>query len=264
MRIRKWSVLLLTTALLLIFAGCGRTIFPTSVTGSGKLETRDFDLTGFTGVQAAAAFVVQVDRADAYKVQVTADDNLWEVLDISVSAGTLHLQTQSGTSIRNVVKLSAVVTMPSLRKLNLSGASRANVAGFSSGDNLSVEVTGASNLAFNNVKFGATDFDVSGAGKVTGSATMTDAKFGASGAGVITLIGAGKSAAIEASGGSQVNLSGFEVQTASVNLSGGSQARVNTKAISSADLSGGAILRYTGSPTINNVQTSGGASIGKE
>lgn len=262
MRMLRWLTLLLAISILATTVGCN-TMLPSTVTGSGKPETRDFTLTGFSGIQAAAAFVVQVNHADSYKVQVTADNNLWDVLDIRVSGNTLHLQTKSGASVHNS-KLSAVVTMPSLKALDLSGATRTNAAGFVSGDDLNTTISGSSALTLDDSKFGSTAFDISGAGQVSGSTTLVKSKFTVSGGGTVDLKGSGDSASVEASGGSRVTLNQFELQTVSVNLSGGSQARVNSKNINAAELSGGSHFFYVDSPTLGNIQTTGGSSAGKE
>lgn len=262
MVLRRWLTLFLAVVMLATAVGC-ENVVPTTVTGSGRPEMRDFNLSGFSSIQAAAAFKVQVNRADSYKVQVTADDNLWDVLDISLSGNTLHLRTKSGVSIRNTT-LTAVVTMPSLRVLDLSGATQANANGFVSGNDLTAIISGASTLATENVKFGSAVFDISGAGKVSGSATIREGKFTVSGAGTVNLSGSGESASIEASGGSRVTLDRFEVQKVRVTLSGGSEARVNSQNITMADLSGASHLYYVDSPTLGTIQTSGGSSLGQE
>ncbi len=262
MFIRKWVPVLAVLGILAGAIGCGT--LPGSVTGSGHPETRTFDLTGFTGVQAAAAFQVEISRAEAYKVQVTADDNLWDVLDISVSGSSLRLRTKSGVSLVNST-LKASVTMPSLRIVDLSGASRAEATGFLAGDDFNGTLSGASSLDAQDMKLGSATFDISGASRVSGtSITFNTARFVISGAGLVRLAGSGQSASVAASGGSQAILNELALQDVSVNLSGGSQARVNARNITSADLSGGSTLRYADSPTMGKVQTSGGSSIGHE
>ena len=261
MSFKRWFAPLVAVVLVSVAAGCD--VVPTVVTASGSPETRDFDLTGFTGIQAAAAFQVEVTRADAYAVRVTADDNLWDVLDIRVSGSTLHLQTRSGTSVRNS-HLSAVVTMPSLKLIDLSGAARADASGFDAGDDFNGTLSGAASLDAENVKLGRVVFDISGAGRLSGSATFETARFVISGAGTIDLSGSGESASIVASGGSRAILDEFALEEVTVNLSGGSQATVNARSIKSADLSGGSHLSYVDSPTIGSVQTSGGSTISRE
>ncbi len=258
---KKWLILLLLAAAAASLACEGAAA--TYATGSGKPQTRDFNLSGFTGVQAGAAFTVHISREDAFKVEVTADDNLWDVLDISVSSGTLHLRTKPGVSLNNS-RLSASVTLPSLKLLDLSGGSQGDAASFLSGDNLNGTISGGSSLTLANDRFGASVFDISGAAKLSGQAAMTSTRFTVSGGGNINLSGSGGSLTIDASGGSQITLDQFQVETASLTMSGGSQARVYSRDITLADLSGGSRLYYVDSPVLGKIQTSGGSSVGKE
>jgi hypothetical protein len=250
-------------AVLMVSAGCGTAVSERIVSGSGKTETRDFALAGFSGVQAAAAFSVQVSQADAYKVTVTADDNLWADLDVSVSGGSLHLQSKPGVSFRNTT-LKAVVTMPALRSLDFSGAALGAVKGFKGDSQLTVRLSGAGTMNLDGITAGSTAFDISGAGSVTGSATTGDVKFTVSGAGRVTLSGSGTTASIEASGASRVTLDQFSLQKVSAVVSGASEARVNAQNISSADISGASHLYYIGSPTLGKINTTGGSSVSKE
>jgi hypothetical protein len=259
---KRLLIMLITAVLIAAAAGCAE-IAPTVLTGSGNPATRDFNLNGFDGVQAAATFNVQITRADSFQVRVTADDNLWDVLDISVAGNVLHLQTKPNTSIRNTT-LKAVLTMPDLTSLDLSGAARAEASGFKSGSDLNLMISGASNLTLADVQYGSTALDISGGSKVTGSAILADSQVTVSGAGTLNLSGSGTNVNIDASGGGQVILDQFPVQKINVTLSGASLARVNTQEITRADLSGGAQLRYTGSPSLGKIQKSGGAALSPE
>lgn len=58
-------------------------------------------------------------------------------------------------------------------------------------------------------------------------------------------------------GASNANLSNFPVLDANVNLSGASQTTVNLDVRLDANVSGTSVLKYTGEPTLGNIQTSG-------
>jgi hypothetical protein len=261
--LRKGLWMVLIAALWITAAAGCESIAPTVLTGSGNPATRDFDLKDFAGVQAAATFNVQITRADSCQVRVTADDNLWDVLDISAAGNVLHLQTKPNTSVRNTT-LKAVVTMPDLTSLDLSGATRTEASGFNAGSDLTLKISGASNLSLANMQCGTAVLDISGGSKVTGSAILADSQVTVSGAGTLNLSGSGTNLGIDASGGGQVILDQFAVQKLNLTLSGASTARVNTREISRADLSGGAQLRYVDSPTLGKIQKSGGASLSQE
>jgi hypothetical protein len=259
MNLLRWVAVLLLAAML-VTAGCG--VFNT-VTGSGIAESRDFDLSGFSGVQGEAAFEIQLSRADSYSVRVTADNNLWDVLDIKISGATLHLGFKSGVSAINTT-LKASVAMPGLSTVELSGASQATVSGFSSGSGIKFVLSGASRVDIQDIETGDATFDISGASNVSGSMSFDQGQFVVSGGGTVNLRGSGTSGTIDASGGSTVDLDQLTLQTARATGSGGATIRVNAQNINRADLSGGARLFYVGNPVISNVATSGGASISKE
>ncbi len=259
MYLSRLLTIALGTVLLAVVTGCG--IAPgTTVTGSGIPETRSFALSGFTGIQAAAAFAVRASRADSYSVQITADNNLWDSLDIRVSGNALYLRTRPGASIRNST-LGAAITCPAISNVSLSGAARCTLSGFNSNSNTVFNLSGASTAEFENVRCGNTTFDLSGASGVTGRITTADCKFTMSGASTAGLSGAGSTASIDASGASQANLSQFLLQTATITLSGASLAMVNCQKITSADLTGGSMCYYADSPTMGNIKTSGGSGM---
>jgi hypothetical protein len=262
MKMAKWLIPVTGIAMLTATLGCN-SVIPGVVNGSGRAETRDFSLTGFSKVQAAAAFQIEVDRSDSYSVRVTADDNLWDVLDVSESGGTLHLQTKPGKSVINST-LKATVTMPELTGIDLSGASRATLDGFSSDKAMAFEVSGASKAELSNTKFGKTALSISGASTVSGSAVTADINLVVSGAGVVTLEGSGTTGKINASGAARADLDEFKLQSVGVTLSGAAQAKVDAQKIDPANLSGGAHLYYVGNPTIGGLSTSGGAQISRE
>jgi hypothetical protein len=261
MDIRKWAVPVAVVAILGTLAGCN-TLLPSMTRGSGSPETRQFNLTDFTRIQASHAFQLEVNRADSYSVQITADDNLWNVVDIAEAGGTLRLRVKPGVAVQNAT-LKARVTLPAITGLDLSGASMATVDGFDSENAMTFHLSGASTAKVVNMKAGRTGFDVSGASNLSGSMTTGDTEFVVSGAGKVALEGSGTAGKINGSGAGTVDLNEFELQSASVRLSGGSTAIVDAQKIEPADLSGASHLYYTGTPTIGGLTTSGGASITK-
>jgi hypothetical protein len=262
MEVKKWFVPVLVAITLLFLIGC-KIVPLRTVTGSGTLETRNFTLSGFNGIQASNTFSVQVVRADSFSIQVTADNNLWDLLDVSVSGSALRLRVKPGINISNST-LSAVIALPSISGLDLSGASTATVGDFISDNSFTCALSGASIADLDNVKSGPAVFDISGGSTLSGHIMMTTGKFIASGGSIIRLLGKGTSANIDASGGSRVYLNEFELEDIRIILSGGSEANVFTQKITSADLSGGSNLYYIDSPVTSNVQTSGGSGIHQE
>jgi hypothetical protein len=222
----------------LLLASCGG-----SLRGSGDLETREYTFDDFTKVEIGHAFKVTITQSESYSVNVTVDDNVTHLLDVEKSGDTLKIRLTRTPRLVDVT-LQAEVAMPQLHGLTASGASRANVSGFSSTEALS--------------------FGVSGASAISGDITAGDARFELSGASTIELEGSAADLVADVSGASHLRLGDFVVTNADLQISGASDSTVNLSGRLDADLSGASKLRYIGEPTIGDVNTGGSSSIQKE
>ena len=246
---------LLTSGLLL---GCGGVL-----RGSGKPRTEEFTFSDFTQVEVGRAFEFEITQSSSYSVSVTADDNLFEYIQVSREGETLKIGLKT-VSLQWPVTLKAVVTMPQLSGLNISGASEGTVANFSSTENLDIEVSGASSLDLADISAGDVKFDVSGASKVTGDFITGNVDFDVDGASTVQLEGSANDVVVEADGASRVKLAGFTVNNADVSLGGASRGTVNLDGRLDADLSGASKLEYMGEPTMGTINTSGGSTLSRK
>jgi hypothetical protein len=234
------------------------------VVGSGDLVTRDYDLDGFNRVQADHAFNVEIVQAPEHSLKVTVDDNLVDYLEISKNGEFLILSARDGYSFPNST-FRAQVAMPGLRELKLSGASRASASGFTARDDLKVSGSGASSASFLNMQVGTLEVDFSGASSATGRVDADgNARLELSGASSTEFEGRAQDLNVQASGASRARLGDFAVRDARVNVSGASQATVNPSGTLSGEASGASHISYRGNPTLGNINTSGGSSVGRE
>ena len=221
-----------------LLAGCG--MMGPSITGSGHPATKEYQFADFSQVKAGSAFQIEVVQGAKYQVTVTIDDNLLDKLDVAKSGDTLSIGLQPYISIRQAT-MRAKVVMPTLTGLDLSGAARGEVSGFSSDKKLKVELSGASHLR---------------ADVVSGDAT-----FDASGASHAEVHGKGKTLKAMASGASHLDLDGFASGDASIEASGASHVVVNASGALNASASGASSVRYTGKPASVNSSASGASSV---
>ena len=149
-----------------------------------------------------------------------------------------------GIRVYKSVNLRAKITMPKLYKIDLSGGSRANIAGFSSSHDFSVELSGGS--------------------RVSGDIKAADADFGLSGGSQVDLAGSADDLDINGSGGSHLTLESFPVDNADINLSGGGSATVNVNGTLDVNLSGGSKVVYVGEPIMGDIDLSGDSTISKK
>jgi hypothetical protein len=218
------------------------------VVGSGNLITQEFDLSDFTAVNVGSGFEVEITQSSSFSINITADDNMFDYIEVFKTSEKLTIRLKWGYSYESAKARDrpTKITMPTLYELELSGGTHGTIEGFSSSHEFVLELSGGSSLIG--------DFKTSG-----------DAQFTLSGGShLIELEGAANDLHVSASSGSHLELSDFHVNDGNVNLSGGSHATINLEGRLDADLSGGSHLEYRGDPTMGDIQTSGGSTVGKK
>jgi len=214
----------------------------TSITGSGEIVTREEDITDFDSIDISHSFEATISQGETFSVVIRVDDNIVEHLDVVKQGNTFRIGLKSGRdyNIQNAT-LQAEVTMPELVGLELSGASQAEITGFTSTKDLKIDLSGSSDLR-GDIEAGDATFDLSG------SSTMV-------------LTGSGGNLRIDASGSSDVELSAFPVNDANVKASGSSTVTVDVAGRLDADASGASEVIYLGSPTLGTIDTSGASYV---
>jgi hypothetical protein len=251
MNIKKALWLLAVLLFFLMPVVCGG-----SVTGSSNIITREMDYKNFTKLDIGSAFEADVSRGESFFVSITANDNIFQQIDIYQSGRILHIGLKEPRLyIRTTQKVTIV--MPELQRLSLSGASSAEVVGFGSESSVEFDLSGASDLYLDGIKTGNADFDLSGASELTGSLTAADCDFFLSGASEVHLNGTAADVDIQASGVSKLRLSEFTIRNAGARLSGSSKATLNVSGQLDVNLSGASELRYVGSPVLGQTEISG-------
>jgi hypothetical protein len=221
----------------LVVSGVGR-----SVTGSGNLVTLEPTIQDFSRVEFSNAFQAEVTQGESYSVVITVDDNLEQYLEVSQDGDTLKVGLEKGLmlSLRNTT-MQARITMPELTGVGGSGATQIGLAGFESGKDLAIDVSGASTVR-GQIDAGDLFADISGASR-------------------LELTGQGQDGRIVVSGASQANLSDFALQNVDVEASGASRAEVDASGRLDAEASGASTVLYSGDPTLGRIQTSGASNV---
>ena len=217
--------------------------WPGGLVGSGNLETKQYDFANFTEVEIDSAFSFEIKQSSSYSINVTADDNIMDYVQVSQDAQTLKIRLRRFISI-GPVTLRASVTMAQLHGLIASGASHGTISDFSSTEDLEIKVSGASKVA-GDIIAGNVEFNISGASTIQLEGSADDLDAGVSGA-------------------SHLNLDDFIVNNADVNMSGASSGTVNLNGRLDANLSGASTLWYIGEPTSTDINTSGGSTVSKK
>jgi hypothetical protein len=239
----KKAAIIIAVVLVGVAAICAVLIlraWPGVLIGSGNLETEDYAFAGFTGIEISSAFQFEIKQSSSYSINVTADDNVIDYVQVSQEGQTLKIRLGGLPTLRSVT-LRASVTLPKLRGLTVSGASRGTVSDFNSTEGLNVTVSGASRL--------------------TGDVTAGDVEFDVSGASTIQLRGSADDMIAGVSGASRFSLDDFTVSDANINISGASTGTINLSGRLDANVSGASTLLYIGEPTMGTINVSGASTL---
>jgi hypothetical protein len=200
-----------------------------SILGSGRVATKTVDVSGFHAIEADLPALLEVKQDDAFKVTLTADDNLLDHIHAVKDGEALKVGLDRG-SYRTIAQMKVSVSMPAIDALTLNGAAHGKLEGFDSGREFRAHLDGACRL--------------------DGSIKAGKLAIESDGAGVTTLQGTAKSLTLKGSGASHIDLSKLPVDTADIILDGASHARVETQSELSYTVSGASHLDYSGKPTI--------------
>jgi len=229
---------------------------------AGSVVTREMDFTDFTNVEVGSAFRVNITRSDSCSVSITASEKFFDHIDVIKSGNTLKISLKP---LRFNVRptLEARIAMPALNKLRLAGATKGTVKGFSSQESFDLNLSGSSTLDID-MEAGDARFEVSGASRLSGNVKAGDAEFVLSGASRAELSGSANNAVLSAWGASKLDMADFALNDTIIHLKGASQASVNVNGRLDLDLSGCSRLRYTGNPTMHEVNVSGASTVSQK
>jgi hypothetical protein len=213
------------------------------IVASGNRVTKEIKVAGFSKVAVGHAIQVEITRADAFRVSVTASDNLHEHIRIGKDEATLKIgmDPEKNYEIRGD-PIKVVIAMPSLEGVAASGASRMTVNGFKPRE------------------FQA---KLSGASRLEGALESEKVALDATGASRLTLTGSAKEGLLVATGASNLRLADFALASAVVNLTGASSATVRTAGSLTYNVTGASHLKYLENPKVMG-KKAGASSVSRQ
>jgi hypothetical protein len=159
---------------------------------SGALTDEALDLSGFRRIDARGTWEIELRRGTDWDVTLGHTADTRERVDVHVENGRLVLEANGSSwswfrGFDNRETLEATIVMPALEGIELSGASKLTVSGFS-GESLEITASGATEIDGHDGSYRELELIVSGAGDVNfGDVVVDDARVVLSGAGNVLL-----------------------------------------------------------------------------
>ena len=204
------------------------------VVGEGELQTETRSITDFSGVSASIGGKIYYKIDPVYKVEITAQRNILDVIQATKSNGHLLLKVKDGVRIKSNEEITVSISAPTAGYLHLSGTGDLAVIGNIISANLDMSISGTGNITVQSV-------------------TVTD-KINAniSGTGDITVqSGVAKNEDLRISGSGKLFIDGVVAEKAMTHISGSGDMQVNLSQSLDATISGSGSVYYRGHPLIS-------------
>lgn len=271
------------------------------------METRSFDLPGFDAIEVSWIYQVELAQSPAQSVEVEAPDFVMPYLQVKVRNSTLILDTSGlPRDVRRKVErenysVRAVVSLPAISKVEMSGASRLFAVGAFQSNSFRMELSGASSMKGLQMSADRATLQCSGASKFQIKGDLVEVKANLSGASKGDLESNGIELNLDLSGSSKLELAGFydkagmeasaattirmkghlgaleltgsgaakidlmdcPTQDASLELSGAASTKIAVNGTLGVELSGGSSCQYKAGPELQivSLEVSRGASL---
>ena len=217
----KKTILFISLLLTVSLLGCNGA-FHSTVKGNGNSIEKNFSVDEFSKVDASHAYEVKITVGDETSVKIETDENLMKYVEVYVKNNTLYLNVENNVNIQG--KMKAIISTPSLNRVDLSGACKIEVVGIES-NKFSIDMSGACKGIFS----GSTeilDIDLSGATKInTSELKAANVTVDASGASKCSVYSS-ESLSVDASGASKIVIYG-DPPKVETDLSGASSVSSN-------------------------------------
>lgn len=236
----------LLTLPILGIAACMASCRPNIVTGKGAIVTESRTISSFSKIDAEVPMdmVVTVDARATPSFSINGYENLLKLVRTEIKDNKLRIFFPPKTYVDNDKKLKAMITVPSLSALELTGAVNADIRGQLSGEKFDLEMTGASETSIASLTVDKFSVDISGAGKLNVNG------------------GKVREANYDASGACELHTYSLIADAVDLDVAGAGSAEVYAVSRLSGDISGAASVDYKGNPKLET-ETSGASSISK-
>ena len=198
------------------------------IAGNGITAEKNFEIGTFSCLDLDVPADVEYTKSDECALTIRMDENLFEYLNVSVENGTLKIG--SSVSFRNFKKLEAVLSSPTLERLECNGAVDFISKGILSGEIFTMLVNGAADVDIPNLDAKEASFKVNGAGDI--NVNLLDAEsvsLAISGAGDANLSGKAKAVTVTVNGTGDVDLTQLDYESLDKKVNGVGSIKTGNK-----------------------------------
>ena len=185
-----------------------------AVRGSGRVTEESHRFRGLTGVQLATRGSLEIRLGDTESLQVSADDNLHDYLEITTDGGTLRIGALAGFHLRPTQPIRYTLTAREIEFIGLSSSGDATAPALRA-DRFEVSLGSSGDLSMDGIEADSVDLRLGSSGSLTVDdirAGAVDVRLASSGDLSVDDLRAG-SLAVRISSSGDVRIGGGEVDS---------------------------------------------------
>ncbi len=215
-----------------------------NVIPSSNITSEFRDITGYDKLEVNDAFEVEVNYSETSQpIEIIANDNLHEYIEVVKNADVLRVGLQNSISISGNAKIKVVLTTDYLTGYTVNGASLISLKDTIRANQVAINLTGAS--------------------KMDGTMIIQNLSVDMREASFLDITGETTDLNLTASGASRMSGYAFGCLDLDADLSGASEAELTVNGKININASGASILRYRGNATIESQHLTGASTITK-
>lgn len=224
--------------LVLLATGCNKKFG--WIKGKGPTETEIRPVTGFNKIALDMDAEVIYEHDSVYYVEVSAQENILEVLRTEVSAGELKIDTKRWVRKSNPITI--IVHSPNIYAFTISGSGNIRSNGAVSTSWMDIKISGSGNISLASLVTQDLETTISGSGDVTieNGSTINEK--------------------MKISGSGDIFARYLVAQNAAATISGSGDITIQVIQTLDATISGSGSVKYAGNPAVN-AQISGSGSV---
>lgn len=213
------------------------------VVGEGPLVNETRTTGSFSGISAEISGNVYYVQGPDYKVELTAQQNILNVIETPVINNKLVIRFKNNVRVRSHEQITIRVTAPSISSINSSGSGSVTVMSPLSGNNFSFHLSGSGNMTIPSVTTSQLEVNLSGSGgiSINGGTTVTET--------------------LKISGSGNIDVKNVAAESVTANTSGSGTMRLSASQTLDVTISGSGSVFYLGNPVITS-HISGSGTVG--
>lgn len=227
LKMKKSIIMLAAAAALFMLPSCEK------IKGEGPIQTETRSVADFSGVSASISGKVNYKIDPTFKVELTAQRNILDVLEPFKENGILRIKVKNGVSIKSSESITVNISAPEAHFLHLAGSGDLAVTGTINANNLELNVSGSGSIAIPDINVSnKVKANISGSGNINVQSGIV------------------KEYELKISGSGKILLDGVAAEKAVTNISGSGDIYVKLSQSLNATISGSGTVFYRGTPQI--------------